>query len=198
MSRGVSSEPDPIERFRDALTRAHASEPELAEAVVLATMDANGRPSARVVLCKGADDKGFVFFTSYRSRKAIELQQNPLAALCFHWKSLGEQIRVEGRVGQVSSSESDAYFATRPLESRYAAIASQQSQVLDSREALEARYQQVVSDHAGEPPPRPSHWGGYRLVADRIEFWYHRDHRMHHRVQYRRDGSDWRVTLLEP
>jgi pyridoxamine 5'-phosphate oxidase len=194
----VSSEPDPIERFGEAFARAHEGEPELAEAVVLATADAQGRPSARVVLCKGADERGFVFFTNYRSRKAVELTQNPFAALCFHWKSLGEQIRVEGRVGQTSAEESDTYFASRPLESRYAAIASQQSSVLDSRETLEQRYQDLRAQAQGDDPARPSHWGGYRLVPDRIEFWYHRDHRLHHRVLYRRDGTEWRVTLLEP
>jgi pyridoxamine 5'-phosphate oxidase len=196
----AANEPaDPIARFADALARAERSEPALPNAVTLATADATGRPSARVVLLKGTDARGFVFYTSYESQKARDLEQNPRAALCFHWKSLGEQVRVEGRVERVTPAESDAYFATRPQPSQLAAIASWQSAPLSSRAELEERFAALDRRYAGAPAPRPPTWGGYRLVAERVEFWFHRESRLHHRVLYELDAAGgWRVSLLFP
>jgi pyridoxamine 5'-phosphate oxidase len=189
---------DPIALFRDALARAEQSEPDVPTACVLATADARGRPSARVVLLRGVDERGFCFYTSYESRKARELAENPRAALCFHWKSLREQVRVEGTIERVSAAESDAYFASRPQPSQLAAIASQQSAPLPGRDVLERRYQQLRAEHGEALPPRPDGWGGYRLLPERIEFWHHGDHRLHHRVLYERHGDGWRSGLLYP
>lgn len=191
------SDPDPIALFQEALARAERSEPDVPNAVALATADALGRPSVRMVLLKQGDARGFVFFTNYRSQKARDLAENPQAALCFHWKTLGEQIRVEGRVEQVSDEESDAYFASRPLRSQLAAIASDQSAWLERRELLEERFAELSREHEGAVE-RPSFWGGYLLVPDRIEFWHHRSDRLHHRVLYARDGAHWKRSLLYP
>lgn len=192
------SEPDPIVRFNEALARARGSERDVPDAAALATADARGRPSVRMVLVKTADERGFVFFTSYKSRKAAELAENPHAALCFHWKSLGEQVRIEGRVEFVSAEESDAYFGSRPQRSQLAAIASEQSGLLESREELEQRFAALCAEHGEQNPPRPPTWGGYRLVPERIEFWYHRDDRLHHRVLYVRIPEGWDTSLLYP
>jgi pyridoxamine 5'-phosphate oxidase len=188
---------DPITLFRETLALAESSEPDVPNAVVLATCDA-GRPSARVVLLRGVDDRGFVFFTSYESRKAAELEKNAHAALCFHWKTLREQVRVEGSVSRVSDAESDDYFRSRPQPSQIAAIASQQSAPLSSRAELERRYAELEAEFEGRLPPRPATWGGYRLAPTRIEFWRHGHHRLHHRVLYERDGGGWRSSLLYP
>jgi pyridoxamine 5'-phosphate oxidase len=167
------------------------------DTVALATADADGAPSARMVLLRGADDRGFTFFTNYESRKGRELAENPRAALLFHWPQLGRQVRVEGSVERVSGEESDAYFATRPRGAQLAAWASRQSEPVETREALEARFAELEAEHAGDVP-RPPHWGGYRLRPDTYEFWQHRDNRLHDRIRYRRDGSAWVAERLSP
>src|SRR5262245_39767867 len=172
---------DPIARFEDAFRRAAPLAVGEPAAVTLATADAAGRPSARVVLLKGVDARGFVFYTNYESRKARELAQNPFAALCFHWPALGEQVRVEGRVGLASAEESDAYSATRPRPSQIGAWASRQSETLPSREDLMARVQEIEARFAGREVPRPPNWGGFRLAPSRVEFWKHAESRLHER-----------------
>ncbi len=188
---------DPITEFQNAIERARAHQVDTAP-VVLATSDAAGRPSARLVLLRGVDARGFVFFTNYNSRKGRELGGNPFAALCFYWASLDEQIRIEGRVERVSAEESDAYFAGRPRGSQLGAWASDQSEVLPSRESLEERYREVERRFEDRTVERPSFWGGFRLTPVRIEFWYGRPDRLHDRVVYVRDGSAWRIERLYP
>jgi pyridoxamine 5'-phosphate oxidase len=190
----------PIERFHEAIERAKKSEPEYPDAAVLATVDAAGRPSARVVLVRGYDERGFAFYTNYRSRKGQELDEQRVAALCFHWKTTHEQVRIEGTVARVSEAESDAYFAGRPRESQLGAHASLQSQALDSRDALEARVTSVTAEFEGKPVPRPAHWGGYRLTPSRIEFWSEGAFRLHDRLVFERDPSsfEWREKRLFP
>jgi pyridoxamine 5'-phosphate oxidase len=165
------------------------------EVVALATASAGGAPSVRMVLLKSADERGLVFFTSYASRKGRELAENPRAAMLIH--SPGRQIRVEGRVVEVSAEESDAYWATRPRGSQIAASVSTQSEPIESREALEERFAQLDAAHPDEIP-RPPHWGGYRLVPDVYEFWEHRENRLHDRIRYRRDGETWTAERLQP
>jgi len=188
---------DPITEFQNAVERARAHQVDTAP-VVLATTDAAGRPSARLVLLRGADARGFVFFTNYNSRKGRELAGNPHAALCFYWASLDEQIRIEGRVERVSDHESDAYFAGRPRGSQLGAWASDQSEVLPSRETLEEKYREIERRFAGQTVERPAFWGGFRLTPVRIEFWYGRPDRLHDRVVYVRDSSGWRIERLYP
>jgi pyridoxamine 5'-phosphate oxidase len=186
-----------VERFRRLFTRAAALESSDHTAAALATADASGKPSVRMVLLKGADRRGFVFFTNYRSRKARELLANPRAALCFHWPALGVQVRVEGAVQRVSAAESDAYFRTRPRESQVAAWASEQSERLPSRRALLARWARTAA-RLPTPAPRPEFWGGYRIVPARIEFWRSEPHRLHRRTLYVRTARGWRRELLYP
>jgi pyridoxamine 5'-phosphate oxidase len=188
---------DPITEFQNAVERAKAHQVDTTP-VVLATTDTAGRPSARLVLLRGVDARGFVFFTNYHSRKGRELTANPHAALCFHWVSLDEQIRIEGSVERVSGEESDAYFASRPRGSQLGAWASEQSQVLPSRETLEERYREIERRFEGRQVDRPPFWGGFRLTPVRIEFWYGRPDRLHDRVVYTRDGSAWRIDRLYP
>jgi pyridoxamine 5'-phosphate oxidase len=159
--------------------------------VALATATRDGRPSVRMVLLKSFDERGFVFFSGYESRKGRELAENPRGALLFHWP--GRQVRIEGPVERVSDAESDAYWETRPAPSRRSAAASRQSEPIDSREELEARVAAVP-----EEPPRPSAWGGYRLVPEAIEFWEHRDDRLHDRHRWTRTAEGWRVQRLQP
>lgn len=189
---------DPIERFQEWFREAEQAGVEVPEAMTLATAAADGAPSARMVLLKGTDDEGFVFFSGYVSRKAGELDQNPRAALVFYWRPLGKQVRVEGRVERVSEAESAAYFATRPRGSQLAAWASQQSQPLESREELERRYAELEREYDGREVPRPPHWGGFRLRPDAIEFWEHRENRLHDRSRYTRAREGWRAELLSP
>ncbi len=191
------SSADPITEFLNAAERARAHQIDTAP-VVLATADAGGHPSARVVLLRGVDANGFVFFTNYNSRKGRELTENPHAALCFFWPTLDEQIRVDGRVERVAGQESDAYFAGRPRGSQMGAWASDQSEVLPSRETLEAKYREIERRFDGQPVQRPPFWGGFRLMPVRLEFWYGRPDRLHDRVQYIRDGSAWRIERLYP
>jgi pyridoxamine 5'-phosphate oxidase len=176
----------PFDEVRDWL--AAVEEP---VSTALATASADGAPSVRMVLLKEADERGFVFFTNYGSRKGCELAENPRAARLVHLP--GRQIRIEGDVARLPAAESDAYWATRPPGSRAAAVASRQSEVLGSREELERRVAAVERD-----PPRPGFWGGYRLTPHTIELWEHRDDRLHHRVRYRRDGDRWVSELLYP
>ena len=188
---------NPITEFLDAAERAHAHQVDTAP-VALATADRHGQPSVRIVLLRGVDQRGFVFFTNYNSRKASELDGNPRAALCFHWVALDEQIRVEGRVERIAGAESDEYFASRPRGSQLGAWASDQSSVLPSREILEEKYREIEARFGDRPVPRPPFWGGYRLIPERVEFWYGRPDRLHDRVLYRRDGGHWTIERLYP
>lgn len=188
---------DPITEFLNAVERARAHQVDTTP-VVLATANSSGQPAARLVLLRGADSRGFVFFTNYDSRKGRELTENPQAALCFYWASLDEQIRIEGRVTRVAPEESDAYFAGRPRGSQLGAWASDQSQVLSSRETLEEKYREVERRFEGQPVQRPPFWGGFRLTPVRIEFWYGRPDRLHDRVVYVRESTGWRIERLYP
>lgn len=167
------------------------------EAVTLATADARGAPSARMVLLKGVDHRGFVFFTNYGSRKALELEENPRAALCFHWPELERQVRAAGSVSRISAEESDDYYHSRPMGSRLGAWASRQSTVLDDRSLLEARLAEVTERFGGDPP-RPDFWGGYRIEPHAIEFWQGRADRLHDRLVFQRSGDHWDCERLYP
>jgi pyridoxamine 5'-phosphate oxidase len=191
------SSADPVTEFLNAVERARAHQIDTAP-VALATADLEGRPSVRIVLLRGADDRGFVFFTNYNSRKGRELDATKRAALCFHWVALDEQIRVEGHVERLPAAESDAYFDARPRGSQLGAWASEQSAVLASRETLEDAYRDVERRFQGQHVHRPPFWGGYRLTPTRIEFWYGRPDRLHDRILYTRDGGGWRIERLYP
>jgi pyridoxamine 5'-phosphate oxidase len=189
---------DPVGQFAAWFRAAGEAGIRLPEAVVLATATPDGAPSARAVLLKGFDAAGFVFYTNYESRKGRELAANPRAALLFYWDPLGRQVRVEGRVAAVSPEESDAYFATRPLGSRLGALASPQSAVIDGRDDLERRVAELEAEYAERDPPRPASWGGYRLAHEAVEFWQHRENRLHDRLRYRRSDGGWIVERLAP
>jgi pyridoxamine 5'-phosphate oxidase len=189
---------DPFALFDEWLAEARASEPNDPEAMALATSDPEGRPSARMVLLKARDSRGFTFHTNLESRKGSEIAANPRAALLFHWKSLRRQVRIEGTVEQVSEEEGDAYFATRSRGSQLSAWASDQSRPLASRAEFEARYAEATARFEGHEVPRPPHWTGVRVVPERIEFWNDREFRMHERRLFVRDGSGWREGLLYP
>lgn len=185
-------------RLREALARAAAAGPFDATAAALATADAAGRPSVRVVLVKQIDARGLAFFTNRESRKGRDLAANPWAALCFHWPALGEQVRAEGPVTVLADAEADAYFATRPRESQLGAWASRQSAPLPSREALLAAAREAEARFALAAVPRPPFWGGYLLAPEAIEFWRSGEGRLHHRTLYRRGPEGWTATLLNP
>jgi pyridoxamine 5'-phosphate oxidase len=185
-------------RVAEALERARESEPGDATVIALATADSSGRPSVRIVLLRGLDRRGFVFFTNYQSRKARELHDNTKAALCAYWWSIGEQVRAEGRIETVSAAESDAYFATRPRESQISAWASPQSERIESRDALMSRWREATERFAGTVVPRPDFWGGYRLIPDRIEFWQNGDFRLHDRILYVLEDGAWQISRLAP
>lgn len=190
---------DPFALFATWFAEARASEPNDGNAMALATADAQGRPSVRMVLLKGHGPDGFIFYTNFEGRKARELQENPQAALLFHWKSLRRQIRIEGPVEPVDDATADAYFASRSRDSQLGAWASDQSRPLADRATFEARFAQVEARFAGQDVPRPPHWSGLRVVPRAMEFWLDRAHRLHERSRYEADGAGgWRSGLLYP
>lgn len=188
---------DPFALFRRWLDEAWASEKVNANAMTVASVDADGRPSARVVLLKGLD-RGFVFYTNFESRKGSELLAQPAAACCFYWRTLGRQVRIDGPVETVSKAEADEYFASRPRDSQVGAWASEQSRELPDRATLERRVEQMAAEFRGLEVPRPPHWSGFRVLPERIEFWSEQPFRLHDRVLYERAGAGWTVRRLYP
>ncbi len=194
---------DPLQLLQHYFDRAKTTETQDPTAMSLATATATGRPAVRMVLLKGVDARGLVFFTNYTSRKAAQLAENPYAALCLHWPVLQVQVRSEGPIERVTAAESDAYFQSRPLGSQLAAWASSQSAPLPSRELLLGRYHELEQRYAGKPVPRPEFWGGFRLLPERLEFWSNEPYRMHDRLLYERESAEpavapWRTTRLYP
>ena len=190
--------PDPLAQFALWYREAQQSTVALPHAMALATADAQGRPSARMVLLKECDQRGFVFYTNSNSHKGRDLSQNPRAALVFHWEPLRKQVRVEGAVERVSSEEADAYFATRPRGSQLGAWASPQSESIPDRTALERETDQLEAHYAERDVPRPPHWNGYRVCPDTLEFWVDRASRLHDRFEYRRSSQGWQIRQLAP
>lgn len=190
-------DPDPLVQFARWYERA-AEEVDAPEAMALATADAAGRPSARMVLLKSWDPRGFVFFTNYDGRKSHDLAANPHAALLFYWEPLGRQVRIEGSVARTSAAESDAYYATRDVTSRIGAHASHQSRPVADRAALDAEVARWAAEFADADVPRPPWWGGWRLTPQAMEFWQQGAHRLHDRVRYEVDGSGWTRRRLQP
>ena len=190
--------PDPIEQFHrwfEEALEANLHEP---NAMTLATATPDGKPSARIVLLKDFDERGFVFYTNYEGRKARELEQNPNCSLTFYWGELERQVRVEGRAARVPEAESDAYFDSRPRGSRLGAWASEQSRPVESRQALEDRLKELEEKYEEVEVPRPPFWGGYRVEPQRIEFWQGRENRLHDRLLYTRSNGSWKIERLQP
>jgi len=190
---------NPIDFFRRWFNEAIASGSRLPDSMTLATATKDGKASARIVLLKGVENDGFVFYTNYNSRKAQELDENPRAALVLYWIQLDRQVRVEGSVKRTSAAESDEYFGSRPRESQLGALASPQSEVIESRDVLEENFRRLDEQYRDQPVKRPAHWGGYRLKPELIEFWQNREGRLHDRILYDRqsDGS-WTIQRLAP
>jgi pyridoxamine 5'-phosphate oxidase len=190
---------DPIVQFEKWFAEAHAGGVLEPNAMTVATADASGKPSARTILMKGFDQRGFVFYTNYDSRKGRELDANPRAALLFFWPALERQVRIEGEISKVSQQESEEYFHSRPRDSQIGALASQQSQTIASREELENRHAQIEKIHSAQPLPLPEYWGGYRLKPQAVEFWQGRPGRLHDRLLYERQANgSWRIGRLQP
>ena len=190
---------NPLDQFEQWLAEALAAGMIEPTAMALATVDEFGRPSARMVLLKEVSESGFVFFTNYQSRKGKELLKNPHAALVFWWDVLQRQVRIEGKVRKISTTESDVYFSSRPLGSRIGAWASNQSEIIDNYRILEQQYLQIENKFAGKSVKRPAHWGGYRLKPDRIEFWQGRPNRLHDRLRFQKIKSgNWKIERLSP
>lgn len=193
----TDTDPDPLNQFSKWFHEALSAEVPEANAMSVSTVGANGRPSSRILLIKDFGANGFTWFTNYDSRKGLELQSHPFAALLFFWKELERQVRIEGRVEKLSAADSDAYFHSRPVGSRIGAHASAQSQPIANRNALEAKVKQAEAQF-GENPPRPENWGGFRLVPDTIEFWQGRPSRLHDRIVYTLANGAWVRTRLQP
>ncbi len=190
--------PDPIDQFRRWFDEAQEADLHEPNAMTLATATPDGKPSARVVLLKGVDERGFVFYTNYEGRKARELEANPNCTLAFYWGELERQIRVEGRASRVPDEESDAYFASRPRGSQLGAWASEQSRPVEDRSKLEERLKELEEEYEGREIPRPPFWGGYRVEPERMEFWQGRENRLHDRLLYTRSDEKWVVGCLQP
>jgi pyridoxamine 5'-phosphate oxidase len=189
---------DPILHFKNWLENAKQAGLKEPTAMTLATATRSGKPSARMVLLKGVDARGFVFYTNYESRKGRELAENARAALVFYWTELDRQVRITGRVSKVSAKESDAYFATRPLGSRFAASISRQSRPVASRAVLEKQFSEIAARYPNGDPPRPKNWGGYCVRPDEIEFWQQGPNRLHDRLRYRKSRGAWILERLSP
>jgi pyridoxamine 5'-phosphate oxidase len=190
--------PDPVVQFRAWFRDALAADLHESNAMTLATTTPDGRPSARVVLLKGYDERGFVFYTNYEGRKAHELEANPLCALLFYWGELERQVRIEGRASRLSGEESDAYFTSRPRGNRLGAWASEQSRSVEDRSVLEERLRALEAEYEGHEIPRPPFWGGYRVEPYTIEFWQGRENRLHDRLVYLRNEGGWKIVRLQP
>jgi pyridoxamine 5'-phosphate oxidase len=196
--READAHADPIRQFESWFADAVAAQVPEPNAMTLATATRDGVPSARIVLLKGVDAQGFVFYTDYRSRKAAELTENPLGALVFLWKEIERQVRITGSVSRVTVAESEAYYRSRPLGSRLGAWTSHQSAVIASRDELEARLREVTTRFVDGDVPLPPHWGGFRVVPDELEFWQGRENRLHDRLRYERTESGWTISRLSP
>jgi pyridoxamine 5'-phosphate oxidase len=189
---------NPVKQFEKWFEEACASKLNEPNAMVISTVGVDGRPSSRVVLLKSFDEKGFVFFTNYESRKGKELEQNPFASLLFFWPELERQVRIEGRAERISRAESMAYYFSRPVNSRLGAWASMQSAVIESRRLLEKKWEEMKARFEGKEIPLPDFWGGYRIVPDAFEFWQGRESRLHDRIAYKKSENGWKIVRLSP
>ena len=191
-------DPDPIVQFHEWFETVIDADLHEPNAMILATASPDGKPSARTVLLKGYDERGFVFYTNYEGRKANEIEANPMCALLFYWGELERQVRIEGHASRLSGEESDAYFVGRPRGSRLGAWASEQSRPVEDRTVLEERVRALEAEYEGREIPRPPFWGGYRVEPEEIEFWQGRENRLHDRLVYRREHGAWRIERLQP